>query len=25
VYRGGVAYDPPTLLAQVPHSDAVSH
>ncbi|MCE2485994.1 MAG: amidohydrolase family protein [Desulfurellaceae bacterium] len=25
VYRGGVAYDPPTLLAQVPHSDAAAH
>ena len=25
VYRGGVAYDPPTLLAQVPHSDAATH
>ena len=25
VYRGGVAYDPPTLLSQVPHSDATAH
>lgn len=25
VYRGGVAYDPPTLLSQVPHSDAAGH
>ena len=25
VYRGGMAYDPPTLLAQVPHSDAAAH
>ncbi len=25
VYRGGVVYDPPTLLSQVPHSDAAAH